>query len=916
MEGELKLTDVQELAEQFSSAQLIKYTDALRGRRRPLSRKEINDALWGTVGLTPIEVALLDSPLLQRLRYIRQLGVVHWVYPGAVHTRFEHSIGVLFQVKHLVSALNAQTAASVTLIDSSHEQVLRLAALLHDVGHAAFSHVSELAVESLPEGSLIGAMFSRKHRGDPRSLSEIFAYYVIRSPAMRDFLKVALQLSSGCIALDVSTDRNLDMLIDKLADAVIGKKIDDRLPLLHELVSGPFDADKLDYFARDARLAGTPSVLDISRLVQKITVRGFDLAELPPEIAKNVGQGESKYFLFGIKWSGVAVLDELHLARVLMFAKIYRHPKVVAIEQMLRAVILMLVRIVPLKDVLGFLYRYADDAIIMMSADALADSFQLDVSKLDPVKRGLLIFASETLQAIRERRLWVRAFQIQRRYLADPMELDEGQKSGLTFFREDLEHPQKRGEFIKRLIPEVEKILTIIDSGRTYDPARLNLSIMVHTLGQVPGGSQTGRAFLVPSTGKPMPFREYTVNRAAWADAYLTDQPAGYIFSPPEIADAVYLAIERLIRTQHGVRLPTSSLEASKRAPADIEKAKRQLSEAAYYRGVPIDLRPVPTRLSRGDVPGRVSKFAAIRAAYQEPEDRRLVEFSGLSNEERIHTWLRQFDRDDHIDCALTLLDNFLMLTRNDTVSALKSFVDGNKRFRGAVVVPLGDVKDSGGVQAYFSADLLGTYISECLSLDQAVRNGGNRPIIFIDDFVGSGGQIQTMLAAAFGRPELGKDLGEQRSMFGEDTQNHLRQNELAFVFTAGWDDGVEAVNKLMKDLGLKAEIYRHIGEDRIPFAFNKCLSSFDQDVQVSFRERCREIGKALMAATAQESVAEGKRPPTADVLAQRELGYGNRGMLLATPFNVPTQTLTAIWATGPIDELAWVPLMARRKKV
>lgn len=915
MEASATLADIEELAEQFSSEHLEAYTRALSDADRAPSRKEINDAVWGTVGLTPIEVALLDSPLIQRLRYIRQLGVAHWVYPGALHTRFEHSIGVVFQIKQLVSALNAHaTEPGGLLIDVNHEQTLRLAALLHDAGHAAFSHVSEMAIQSMPEGSLVGARFARQHPGDPRNLAEIFAYFVIRSRAMKAFFQVALRLCSGCITFDASPSHNLNVLIGKLSDAVIGKKIDDRLPLLHELLSGPFDADKLDYFARDARLAGTPSVLDISRLVQKITVRAFDLMDLPQDIAKNVAQRDGKYYLFGIKWSGVAVLDELHLARVLMFSKIYRHPKVIAIEQMLRAVILMLVRAAPLKDVIAFLYRYSDDAIIMMSANVLCESLRLDKNTLDPSKQTFLDLAADTLQSIRERRLWVRAFQIQRRYLADPLEKDTDQKTGLTSFREELEHPQKRGEFIKDLLPEIQEIFSVIGEGQIYDSARLDLSIMVHTLGQVPGSSQTGRAFLVPSVGQPMPFREYTVNRAAWADAYLSDQPAGYIFAPHDIADAVYLAVEKLIRIKHGIRLPASSFEASKRDPAFIERAKRKLSASGYYRGSPIDLKPKPIRLTRGDVPKKIQKFADIRAAYQEPKEDQQPSLLALSNTERICLWLQQFDTDDHIDCALTLIDHFRMLTRTDTVNALKSFFETHDEFRGGIAVPLGDVKDSGGIQAYFSADLLGAYISECLTLEQAARSGKDRRIVFVDDFVGSGGQIASMFATAFGTPALGQDLGEQRNIFGEDVRNYLRANKIAFVFTAGWDDGVKAVNQLMSELKLDAVIYRHIPESEIPF-MDECLSEHDEDIRTSFLARCSEIGRALINDAVAQEVRLGKKKPSKEKLRQRELGYGNRGMLLATPFNVPTHTLTAIWASGLVDDVPWAPLMARRKK-
>jgi hypothetical protein len=66
---------------------------------RDKAGKEIHDAVWRTISLTPFEVLILDSPLVQRLRRVRQLGVVHWVYPGAGHSRLEHSLGAVHQVQ-------------------------------------------------------------------------------------------------------------------------------------------------------------------------------------------------------------------------------------------------------------------------------------------------------------------------------------------------------------------------------------------------------------------------------------------------------------------------------------------------------------------------------------------------------------------------------------------------------------------------------------------------------------------------------------------------------------------------------------------------------------------------------------------------------------------------------------------------
>lgn len=338
MSQPLTLDEFREFSEQFAADHLDAYTRALAERGHPPGRKEINDPQWGTISLSGAEVAVLDSPLLQRLRLIRQLGVVHWVYPGAIHTRFEHTLGVLRQVQYLASAIDSLGAQQGLrdLVPQSKINLLRLAALLHDVGHAAFSHVSEHAIDALEVLSSVPVEFGQVHRAEQRSLSEIFAYFVVRSPAMRHLIEVLLDRDSDYIRLNSQRAANLDDIVEKVSRAIVGRSIDDRLPLLHEIISGPFDADKLDYFVRDARNAGTPSLLDISRLVQKIALRELDATDLPGNTGRDI-KAQDRHVLVGIKWSGISVLDELHLSRVLLYAKIYRHPKVVAIEQMVRS---------------------------------------------------------------------------------------------------------------------------------------------------------------------------------------------------------------------------------------------------------------------------------------------------------------------------------------------------------------------------------------------------------------------------------------------------------------------------------------------------------------------------------------------------------------------------------------------------
>src|ERR1019366_5443478 len=117
----------------------------------------------------------------------------------------------------------------------------------------------------------------------------------------------------------------------------------------------------------------------ISRLIQKIAIREMDAAELPKGIAGKV-RLRAKYILFGIKWSGISVLDELHLSRVRLYAKIYRHPKVVAIEQMLRAAFNAISAMAKPEQLFNLVYRHNDDEILGVSRESLASMLGLTLN--------------------------------------------------------------------------------------------------------------------------------------------------------------------------------------------------------------------------------------------------------------------------------------------------------------------------------------------------------------------------------------------------------------------------------------------------------------------------------------------------------------------------------------------------------
>jgi HD superfamily phosphohydrolase len=158
---------------------------------RDRAGKEINDAVWRTISLTPFEVLILDSPLMQRLRRVRQLGVVHWGYPGAGHSRLEHSLGAVHQVQRLCEAINRH-AGEGNALGAEWVNLLRLAALVHDIGHGLMSHVIENAFQSLGVTDDLRLELADELEEEDCSLSEAAAYFILGSDIFKELVDRAL----------------------------------------------------------------------------------------------------------------------------------------------------------------------------------------------------------------------------------------------------------------------------------------------------------------------------------------------------------------------------------------------------------------------------------------------------------------------------------------------------------------------------------------------------------------------------------------------------------------------------------------------------------------------------------------------------------------------------------------------------
>jgi uncharacterized protein len=249
-------------------------------------------------GLIPFDTAddsiivrLLETPEIQRLRRIRQLGVASFAFPGAEHTRFAHAIGSAHVMKRLLGRLRDVQGdlAPHHRLDEQRAREAMAAAFLHDVGHGPLSHLFE---EALPRA--------------PRH--ETWSRRIIMDP----------DTGVGNVLADI--DRGLP---EKVAELVAGRH---ELPYLARAVSGTFDVDRCDYLLRDAHATGVPyGRYDLDWLLRALTFARAGGDEAPP------------LAIDGAK--GIVSLESFVLARLFMHQQVYFHKAARAAEWMICAIL-------------------------------------------------------------------------------------------------------------------------------------------------------------------------------------------------------------------------------------------------------------------------------------------------------------------------------------------------------------------------------------------------------------------------------------------------------------------------------------------------------------------------------------------------------------------------------------------------
>lgn len=284
--------------------------------------KIIIDPVHGDIGLSKLETELIDTPTFQRLRRIKQLGFAYTVYPNARHSRFEHSLGVLHIMSRILESLRSKDKDAVS---EDEYRKLRIASLLHDIGHYPYSHLMEKI-----DWDSTRKYISKKGQNEGAETSLPKEY------PKHDKL--------GEIIITKRKDIREKLESNKIGPLDIAALVRGHHQSIPNLLSASLDVDRLDYLLRDSLNTGLP----YGRVDLNYLVNNLELTDEKELVVHAKARTSVEHMLMG---------------RYFMFNTVYTHKTVFAFEEIIRKIIFLLWE-------KGEIYKSGEDIEEMAKADS------------------------------------------------------------------------------------------------------------------------------------------------------------------------------------------------------------------------------------------------------------------------------------------------------------------------------------------------------------------------------------------------------------------------------------------------------------------------------------------------------------------------------------------------------------------
>ena len=921
-------------------------------------RKAVKDNIWGMIEFSHDDGEIIDSPLMQRMRSIRQNGLTFLTYPNANHTRFEHSLGVFEVVGRLLDsailtaeAYKNERDGGVTVNEnlqpvsysrpSREYRLIRHAALLHDVGHAPFSHVSEKVFKTLDDKLNIGPISVKEFtdlfrleyslpldldsgtdetRARPRSkgLSELLSVAILLSERFSRFYRAV------CYG---DNTFNEDADIYDLGALILGDRISQNDFALPEVLSGPVDADKIDYLVRDSRACGINVGIDVARVFLRAGVYKAKASTGNALGLESIDQ-QKNVKLFLIDPSGSDAVRELGTSRLSLYDRVYYHQYTRKAEH-------------ELLKVFRSCANSADPNIgrfkCLLSTWATSEDYLLDTLCLSTD-----VAVQNGSRRIKSRSMPKRVAMLSREFVVDPvvpcgefeksceLQVDEiieqiFRTGSLTsVFSDGNQTSERTSEFFSdasRLLNDMGAV-----DGNGYLPTK-------PPVGFIPPPKQVDadpKPALILMNDTVVRFGE---DESARLFAGAVRLNKGIVTAPDGARETALLALEKslflncletdlaLSKQTGDVSSPqsTSPLEVKglilprldislmlrqfKLNGDRLKEYREHLLNEGFYEGL--------QHLVPYEDDQKVSTITKKFATFQ-------GEHGWKIDENHTRRFIEQFPVRLRGQISKILLNDFYYMERGDITSdardAIQKIAADGEWFAGPLSLSSGMALRTAMRDSIELTNV--TFVSSPSgAIERAAFEGGK--VLLIDDNIASGTQAKRQISILFGKEEAPNEKNYFSDKLSAEQIAFVRENGIAFAFAAAYQDGVNELTRFVGEQQVK--------QDLIRVEFGKALEDTNVASKLTHDLKCflSEVGRQVLA---QRFEREGKDNPVSEA-EKHALGYSSLQSAYAHSLNVPTTTLTAFWCPGVVsnsvrysaDEtrdftMPWLPLLLRSK--
>lgn len=892
--------------EAFANQKLEAYVSSLQEKDLQKGSKEIFDAVWGNVEFSNGEIYILDSPLLQRLRDIKHLGLSYFVYCGSDYSRFYHTIGVTYLADRMARAINRCQFGTGDKEKQYFRIVARLAAIFHDVGHMFLSHVSEHYFSRNPnyprnnrdrfdQDYLVETMLAQLEKKTKKKilLHELLSCMIVNTDIVKKLLEKVLPFLEMNLETDFGAE--IDEIVEYISSYITGVPVDKKILPYSSIINGPIDADRCDYLSRDSHVTRVPVAVDISRITQKLSLVESDDINTS-SLWHDIGDSQGKFYELAMKDSAEKALFQLCIARTIMYDSVYYHHKVLTAETKFRDIIDQLANLKkPIFTTFTEILNYTDSTFNWYFFETLkVGRDDEDIKCISKIW--------EELNGLYERVLAKRVACL----TTDFMEGRQGKKEQLY---DDIITSVNSGEerqFINILKDEYIKVRKLLKNS-VEDAKDPDIFVI-----QAPTNIFDRSRIQVPidlGNGNRRDFKGYE-----FVNSRETSSSASYIVTGEEDKLLVLIALEMVLHREYQISLKKEAIACGKFEQKDMLRQRNRLYKMCYYDSCP-QLIPdsIPCNvISTHKIDQLVSKYSAYEGphGYKLSRDqiirffKQIVVCSKTEEEYRII-----------IDGVYRLLNSALLIDReyitNRIARPLHDVAAGNDYL---YIIPLGGHRDSAKHMMYFFNDLEmdREKIETEKTLVEVLKMPGTGQIVFFDDGSFSGTQLISIMQEYLGVKTKTKE--QHVDELPTELKRVFLEKRIIFLFLAFNKSKEDEIKKELSGIGLNNVEFFCIEDMSLRWLSDR-KEIFENETQRNLVEEfLNKVGYSILKSSKCKNGIY-KEGWSEERISESALGYNNAQQMVFLKSSVPTYTITAFWKKGQYNNISWEPLFLRTEK-